>query len=56
MSLLKNLLIEEHGQDMVEYGLVIALLIVGASVGYASFFNQINNALNTLASNIATLF
>jgi Flp pilus assembly pilin Flp len=56
MSLLKSVLVEEQGQDMVEYGLVIALLIVGASVGYASFFNQINNALNTLAGNIANIF
>jgi Flp pilus assembly pilin Flp len=56
MSFLKNFFIEEEGQDMVEYGLVIALLIVGASVGYATFFNSINNALNTLAGNITNKF
>ncbi len=27
MSLLKNLFAEEDGQDMVEYGLVIALVV-----------------------------
>jgi len=54
--LIKNLFIEESGQDMVEYGLVIALLIVGAAVGYATFFNSINNALNTLAGNITAAF
>lgn len=56
MSFLKNFLIEEEGQDMVEYGLVIALVVVGASVAYAGFFNQVNGALNSLGANIKSAF
>ena len=52
MKFLKNFFAEEDGQDMVEYGLVISLVVIGGIAGYKAFQGQITNALNTLGSNI----
>jgi pilus assembly protein Flp/PilA len=52
MSFLKNMLAEEDGQDMVEYGLVIALVVLAAAGGYTAFQVQINAALTTLGTSI----
>ena len=53
MSFLKNLFVEEDGQDMVEYGLVIALVVMGAVVALGTFNGKITGALNTLGTAIA---
>ena len=53
MSLLKNLFIEEDGQDMIEYGLVISLVVIGGIASYRAFQGQIGSALNTLGAAIA---
>ena len=39
---------------MVEYGLVIALVVIGAAAGYTAFQTQITGALTTLGNSIAT--
>ena len=52
MSLLRSLLSEEHGQDMIEYGLVISLVVIGGIASYQAFQGQIGNALNTLGAAI----
>jgi len=52
MSFLKNFFVEEEGQDMVEYGLVIALVVIGAAAGYTAFQVQITGALTTLGTAI----
>jgi Flp pilus assembly pilin Flp len=54
MSFLKNFFVEEDGQDMVEYGLVISLVVIGGAIGYSTFSNQIGNALSTLGTKINT--
>jgi Flp pilus assembly pilin Flp len=54
MSLLKRFFTEEDGQDMVEYGLVISLVVIGGVAGYTAFSNQIGAALNTLGGAINT--
>jgi len=53
MSFLKNLFVEEDGQDMVEYGLVIALVVMGAVVALGTFNGKITGALGTLGNAIA---
>ena len=52
MSLLKKFFIEEDGQDMIEYGLVISLVVIGSIVAYKNFQGQIATALNTLGAAI----
>jgi Flp pilus assembly pilin Flp len=54
MTFLKRFLCEEDGQDMVEYGLVISLVVIGGAIGYSTFSNQIGNALSTLGTTINT--
>ena len=44
-QLLKNLMTEESGQDLIEYALVAALIALGATA-----------AMNTLAGTISTTF
>jgi Flp pilus assembly pilin Flp len=50
MSLLKNFFIEEDGQDMVEYGLVVSLVVAGGVAAYAIFSAQINAAFTALGA------
>jgi pilus assembly protein Flp/PilA len=52
MSLLKNLLIEEDGQDMVEYGLVVAAVVVAGVAAFAGFSGQLSAAFTTLETAI----
>jgi Flp pilus assembly pilin Flp len=52
VSFLKSFFVEEDGQDMVEYGLVIALVVLAAAGGYTAFQVQINAALTTLGNSI----
>jgi Flp pilus assembly pilin Flp len=54
MSFLKKLFIEEDGQDMVEYGLVIALVIIGSVAAYNAFQGNISTALTQLGTSITT--
>jgi Flp pilus assembly pilin Flp len=52
MTLLRGLFAEEDGQDMIEYGLVISLVVIGGIASYQAFQNQIGAALNTLGAAI----
>jgi pilus assembly protein Flp/PilA len=52
-SFLEKILNDEEGQDMVEYGLVIALVVMGAVVALGNFDRKITNALGTLGNAIA---
>jgi Flp pilus assembly pilin Flp len=54
MSSRRRFLEEEDGQDMIEYGLVISLVVVGGAAAYVAFQGKINNALNTLGSSIVS--
>jgi Flp pilus assembly pilin Flp len=54
MSFLKKLFIEEDGQDMVEYGLVIALVVLAAGVALTAFKGQISTGLSTLGAAVET--
>ena len=54
MSSLRRFINEADGQDMIEYGLVLSLVVVGGVAGYVAFQGQITNALNTLGSSIAS--
>jgi pilus assembly protein Flp/PilA len=47
-----NIFKDEEGQDMVEYGLVIALVVMGAVVALGTFNHRITNALGTLGNSI----
>jgi pilus assembly protein Flp/PilA len=48
-----QLLLEEKGQDLVEYALVIALVALAATAGMNVLASDINNAFSTVGSMVA---
>ena len=52
MTFLKNFFAEEDGQDMVEYGLVIALVVVGGVTAYTAFGSSIATSLGNVFTSI----
>jgi pilus assembly protein Flp/PilA len=51
---LHSLLTGEHGQDLVEYALVVALISFGATAGMKSLASGINTAFNGLSTTLGT--
>ena len=42
--LLQDLLLDESGQDLIEYALIVALIALGATAGMQTVAADINNA------------
>jgi pilus assembly protein Flp/PilA len=51
-NLLKRLWKEEEGQDLVEYGLLIVLVALGAIAGMKTLANAINTAFSSAGANL----
>lgn len=49
-----TLLIQEEGQDLIEYTLVVALIAFAAIAGMGSVANGINNAFSNIASTLSS--
>ena len=49
-QLLKNLVAEDSGQDLIEYALVAALVGLGAVVAMKGLSNSIGNAFNGIGT------
>jgi len=43
---------EEHGQDLVEYAAVIALVVLGLAAGMTTLANGINTAMDTVSTKV----
>ena len=52
MRLAKSLLIDESGQDLIEYALIAALIAVGVIVAMRSLSNKISNEFNTIGNSL----
>lgn len=52
MSHLKNLFLNEDGQDLVEYALVVALIALAATAGMQTLASDISNAFNSIGSTL----
>ena len=50
----KNLLLQEEGQDLIEYALLVALVAFGATAGMTSLANAINNAFNAIGATLTS--
>jgi pilus assembly protein Flp/PilA len=50
--LLKNLMTEESGQDLIEYALVAALVGLGAVASITALKNSISNTFNSIGSQL----
>jgi pilus assembly protein Flp/PilA len=49
-QLLKNLMTEDSGQDLIEYALVAALIGLGAIASITALKNSISNSFNSIGS------
>ena len=52
--LMKQMLEQEDGQDLVEYALVIALIALSATVGMKALAGGINHAFQSVSVALAT--
>jgi pilus assembly protein Flp/PilA len=53
MQLLKKLIAEDSGQDLIEYALVAALVGLGTVASMRSLASSINNAFNGVGTALA---
>lgn len=51
-TLLRGLLSEESGQDLIEYALIAALIALGAIVSMGSLSKMISNEFNSIGSSL----
>jgi pilus assembly protein Flp/PilA len=49
-QLFRNLLVEESGQDLIEYALVAALVGLGAVASMGSLKNSLGGAFNSIGN------
>ena len=54
-KVLKRLWHEEGGQDLVEYGLLVALIALGAIAGMSFLADAINSTFSSAGSTLTTL-
>jgi pilus assembly protein Flp/PilA len=53
-ALIKRLWSDEEGQDLVEYGLLVALVALAATAGMNALATAINTTFASLASSLTT--
>ncbi len=51
---LRLLLKEQHGQDLVEYALVVALIAFGATAGMKTLAGGLNKAFGQISTNLGS--
>ena len=51
-QLMNNLIVEESGQDLIEYALVAALVGLGAVASMKGLAGAINNAFNSVSNQL----
>ena len=50
---MKSLLDDEQGQDLIEYGLLVALVAFAATVGMGSLATSINAAFTSIGTTLS---
>jgi pilus assembly protein Flp/PilA len=50
----RNLMVREEGQDLVEYALVVALIAFGAITGMSQLATGLNNAFSSIATTLTS--
>jgi pilus assembly protein Flp/PilA len=51
---LKNLFLNEEGQDLVEYALVVALIALAATAGMNALASDISGAFTSIGSTLSS--
>ncbi len=55
MEAIRRFVLDEEGQDVVEYGLLIATIAIVVLIGVGIFGNSVNVWFQSLASHITTV-
>ena len=50
----QSLLSREEGQDLIEYALVVAMIAFAATASMRTLANDINNAFNSIGTQLST--
>ena len=53
LDVLTRILVEDDGQDLIEYALVVALIAFAATVGMNTVASGINSAFSKIASKLS---
>jgi pilus assembly protein Flp/PilA len=53
VKVFRKLIVDESGQDLIEYALVAGLIGLGAVVAMSSLATNIGNAFNSVSSTLA---
>ena len=51
---LRRLIVQEHGQDLVEYALIVALVAFGATAGMKVLATGLNTAFSNTSSKLGS--
>jgi pilus assembly protein Flp/PilA len=54
LSVKLRMLLDENGQDLIEYALVVALIGFAATAGMKTLAGDINNAFGSIGSTLST--
>jgi pilus assembly protein Flp/PilA len=54
LSNLRRLVVQEHGQDLVEYALVVALIAFGATAGMKALATGLDTAFSNISSKLGS--
>ena len=54
LSVMFAILKDEKGQDLIEYGLLVALVAFAATVGMTTLAGDINTAFTTIGTSLTT--
>ena len=52
LYIMAQILREDHGQDLIEYALVVALIALAATAGMSSVATAINKAFSNIGSKL----
>ena len=51
---MQDLFLDEEGQDLIEYALIVALIAFAATAGMSSLAGSINNAFSGVGNTLTT--
>jgi pilus assembly protein Flp/PilA len=54
LSVMLQILKDEHGQDLIEYALVVALIAFAATAGMSSLATNINTAFSNIGTKLTS--
>ena len=55
LSVMLQILMDENGQDLIEYALVVALIAFAATAGMSTLATDINAAFNKIGTRLSVI-